>query len=224
MNYEDAIIAGGAERVANLSQPHFDEEATLIAARPVVPLAEVKQRDSRKRWLVFASVIVLAILVGAGGATFLYTRRAQPVVQDLSLAISDVRGRVNPLDVTEIGAANEMEVEDPTVPAETEVGPPPVASKETTSVSHVKPGKNDRSPSKKAPTVRDEVVPDNGSWQETRRRRVQERREDLIEERRQERRDERREARRQRRGREQWRRSSANDLFRVREIFEGPRP
>ena len=55
-----------------LDEPHFDEEATLLAARPVVPLVEVKAKTrSRARWAL-SLAIVGGLLVGLLGATFLY--------------------------------------------------------------------------------------------------------------------------------------------------------
>jgi hypothetical protein len=59
-----------------LDEPHFDEEATLMAARPVVPLHEVKSEERSIRRLIFASVLVGAIMVGVLGATLVYRQRA----------------------------------------------------------------------------------------------------------------------------------------------------
>ena len=48
-----------------ISQPHFDEEATLLSARPVVPLKEVKAKARSKRRLFFALAIMISLLFGA---------------------------------------------------------------------------------------------------------------------------------------------------------------
>ena len=54
-----------------LSLPHFDEEATLLSARPVVPLHQVIAENRSKRRLILVSAIVAAVLVGAIGASIL---------------------------------------------------------------------------------------------------------------------------------------------------------
>jgi hypothetical protein len=79
-----------------LAEPHFDDEATVLSARPVVPLDEVpvdelesyeKQRSSRfARGWVFAATVAGAMLLGAvvAIAYFSYVNRQpiQPAVSD----------------------------------------------------------------------------------------------------------------------------------------------
>ena len=61
-----------------LSLPHFDEEATLQSARPVVPLHEVKaQGRSRRRWLL-GGALALAATLGAVTASLIYSQGSQP--------------------------------------------------------------------------------------------------------------------------------------------------
>jgi hypothetical protein len=55
-----------------LSLPHFDEEATLLSARPVVPLHEVRAETRSKRRLIFVSTIVAGFVLGALGASMLF--------------------------------------------------------------------------------------------------------------------------------------------------------
>lgn len=59
-----------------LDEPHFDEEATLMAARPVVPLHEVRSEERSSRRLIFGAMLVGAVLVGVLGATLVYMQRA----------------------------------------------------------------------------------------------------------------------------------------------------
>jgi hypothetical protein len=67
-----------------LAEPHFEDEATVLSARPVVPLDEVEsfpeRRPSRlnRRW-VFAATVVGAMLLGVvvGVAYFSYANRRQ---------------------------------------------------------------------------------------------------------------------------------------------------
>lgn len=60
-----------------LSEPHFDEEATVLSARPVVPLHEVRTGARSSRRLGFGLAILVALLVGAFGATLIYQQRGQ---------------------------------------------------------------------------------------------------------------------------------------------------
>lgn len=60
-----------------LSEPHFDEEATLLSARPVVPLQEIKAAAPNGRRLVFGLSILVSLIVGALGATLVYKQRGQ---------------------------------------------------------------------------------------------------------------------------------------------------
>ncbi len=60
-----------------LSMPHFDEDATLLSARPVVPLHEVKVETRSKRHVIFGLTVLTAILVGAISATLLLMQSGQ---------------------------------------------------------------------------------------------------------------------------------------------------
>lgn len=59
----------GAE--LQLSEPHFDEEATLLSARPVVPLRDIPVRGVQRR-LFYGLMLIVAIMAGALAATFVY--------------------------------------------------------------------------------------------------------------------------------------------------------
>ena len=48
-----------------MSKPHFDDEETLLSARPVVPLKDVKAKARSKRRLFFALAIMISLLFGA---------------------------------------------------------------------------------------------------------------------------------------------------------------
>lgn len=64
----DDRIAGGH----NLDEPHFDEESTILAARPVVPLDEVKTEKRSKASVAVALAIGGGLLVGLLAATLIY--------------------------------------------------------------------------------------------------------------------------------------------------------
>ncbi len=65
----------GAE--SPLAEPHFDDETTLLSARPVVPLDKVWTEARSGRRLAFGLAIVAALIIGALGATFIYKQRGQ---------------------------------------------------------------------------------------------------------------------------------------------------
>lgn len=60
-----------------LTEPHFDEEATLLSARPVVPLGDVRAKARSGRRLAFGLAMVVAVMAGAVGATLIYKQRGQ---------------------------------------------------------------------------------------------------------------------------------------------------
>jgi hypothetical protein len=78
-----------------LDEPHFDDERTLLSAKPVVPLDKV-QSESRMKALILTATITVAVVLGTLGARFVYYRRAallpvQPTFPDIT---SDVRGQI----------------------------------------------------------------------------------------------------------------------------------
>ena len=63
--------------VMPLAEPHFDEEATLLSARPVVPLQDVKAEARSRNRLVIGLAMACSVVVGAFGATLIYKQRGQ---------------------------------------------------------------------------------------------------------------------------------------------------
>ncbi len=52
----------------SLPEPDFEDEATIVSARQVVPLDEARSHDRRRRLLAFVPVLLAATLCGALGA------------------------------------------------------------------------------------------------------------------------------------------------------------
>lgn len=50
------------------TQPHFDDERTLLSARPVVPLETINAKLSNRRYWLLAGALTLAMMLGAGSA------------------------------------------------------------------------------------------------------------------------------------------------------------
>ena len=61
----------GAE--SQMTEPHFDEEATLLSARPVVPLKTVTAQRFSRSWK-FGLALAGALLIGVVATAFYYTR------------------------------------------------------------------------------------------------------------------------------------------------------
>jgi hypothetical protein len=201
-----------------LSLPHFDDEATLLSARPVVPINQIAaDRPTKRRRMVFGLTILAATLVGAVSAMLLMQsgRNSQNAAEP----------KVNQPIVSSTGAAGGSTSE----PAQTRV-PVARALDEPAQIGE-EPNALDSSMKKRqtAAVLRTSIKPTvsrNSTRPAKADRPDYERAEDFendeIEQRRAERRDARREARRQNRER---REQKIDDLLRIREIFEGsPRP
>ena len=183
-----------------LAEPHFDEEATLLSARPVVPLEEIMVEGRSRKRLVIGVAMAGSLVLGALGATFIYRQRGQqPPTAVVSTAVPGAAG---------------IAFGEPALATAEAVGGAATGTLLASSATTV-----DR---KSVPWVSQR----DAAPVETKRRKplppqVEERelsREERIEVRRLRRRSER-EAWRESGGRQ---RRSADDLLRIREIFEGP--
>ena len=192
-----------------LTEPHFDEESTVLSARPVVPLDDVKPENRSGRRLAFGLAMIGAILAGALGAGLIYQQRGlnqetaieetapsgpRPTIPEGQL-LSGVGGIVS--DST---ASPPPEKIDGFAMEPVQRGDVPENRKQVPSLSS-KPARV------KAP-VRNESIDDLEEWELRRAERIEARRR-------------RREAKREARG--DRRRQSSEDLLRIREIFEGSR-
>jgi hypothetical protein len=187
------------------SEPHFDEEATLLSARPVIPLHEVRAEGRFRRRLTFGVTIIVSILIGAVGATLIYKRGQKQTAQivENSSQVSEQTGQEGP-PITEAdgGAANSHSA-----------APPAAGTSDDVVASKLRNGSGSTSSRKSAPVPPIPQSRESGSVEREMRyaQRVEARRLRLRAV---------REARRDgRKG------QSADDLLRIREIFEGsPRP
>jgi len=215
-----------------LSLPHFDEEATLLSARPVIPLHEVRAETRSKHRLIFASTIVAAAMVGAIGASLLFIPGDK---QTSSVAEGEQGLSVNP---------------DPSLPNES--GSSHDAAGQSTAGNSPSGQVIDSGESAALTAVTNEQIDQTTTATPTSRKSNVNRGQapgtvsrtaranpntsaqttlagnddaDLEFDERRLRREERREARRLRQERRNSRERSSDDLMRIREIFEGvPRP
>jgi hypothetical protein len=199
-----------------LSEPHFEEEATLLSARSVVPLHEVKAKERAGRRLTFSLALIAALIVGALGATLIYKQRGQTpataTVETSAAAFNEVAPEAS--STTPSGGATSDSAAATSKALE---NASEVSKREERNVAATRPMK---------PTAL--VVRSAGSAKETEITRD----EDVNSgERKAERRAQRMEAWRLRReaehqARREWRdrrMQRSDDLLRIREIFEGTR-
>ncbi len=77
METETPNAEGGSE--LPLTEPHFDDEATVLSARRVVPLDEAGSYEPQSRsrvgraW-IFAATMSAAVLIGVAGSTIYFSR------------------------------------------------------------------------------------------------------------------------------------------------------
>ncbi|MFN2509894.1 MAG: hypothetical protein ABR568_00455 [Pyrinomonadaceae bacterium] len=190
----------------DLSLPHFDEDVTLLSARPVVPLHEVKSETLSRRRVIFGLTILAAILLGAISATLLLMQSGQ---NPESVAEPEV---VQPAESAAGGStAESAEARMPIARAPLEDSPAKEVSSERDFSTKKRPTE---------PVLRGSIKPARAG--SPGRERDEDFENDERELRRSDRRNARREARRERRDRREQR---GDDLLRIREIFEGsPRP
>lgn len=192
----------------DLSLPHFDEDATLLSARPVVPLHEVKAATRSRRRVISGLTIIAAIVAGAISATLLLTQGGQNQERSAEAEMSKP-------DLPFLGAAggSAPESAEAREPALTEPKPE-LPTREVPSVRS--------STATKRPTTTISRSPETPVRT---RRSEQERDEDFEADERAWRQSDRRSARREARRELRRRRDrSGDELMRIREIFEGSRP
>ena len=208
----------------NLDEPHFDEEATILA-RPVVPLDEVSETKRSKSGVALALAIVGGLLIGLVAATliFRYLSVEQPAAVEPTVAEQPAQVGEQPsveppasaggAVATVDDAADETIANEKPVVTDDNAEPQPQKARTVQTPdrpSEVKP--------RRPVVVRDAPRPaDDEEAEEVDRslRRAQ----------RQEERRERRRAVREARRQERQQPQTSDDLTRIREIFEGtPKP
>ena len=190
-----------------LTLPHFAEEVTLLAARRVVPLEKIKNRDLRRPWAL-GLALVAAVLMGALTATLIlynYQDRIDETVVTGAIDPSPAFAQDDAFASALAGAEGlARDSEEPEVLSVKKPNHP------ETNVATVAAG---------APTKKHQAPESASKPMKARSVSLEE---DLMAEK-EMRREERRAVRRLRRESEGARRNSSSDeLLRIREIFEGP--
>jgi len=197
---------------SQLAEPHFDDEATLLSAQPVVPFRKLLVKPGFSRPWVFGLALAGALLLGVSASALYYSRfritARQPVSNGATvssgvqaLASDTVVPDESPIEVTE--ATEETAAESSSIESDTS------ARMKTQGPSRTTRPLNSSNTVSKKPTHRGATVVDESSEREY--------------ESREERRAARREAKeRKRANRERRAGRSSDELLRIRDIFEGP--
>lgn len=75
-----------------LAEPHFDEEATLLSAQPVVPLEEIAAEQRSGKRLAFGVAMAISLVVGALGGTLIYRQREHKPIAIIDTAVPGADG------------------------------------------------------------------------------------------------------------------------------------
>jgi hypothetical protein len=191
----------------NYAEPHFDDERTLLSARPVVPLEKIEAKARHRRQWFLGGAFAIAMMLGAASAlvaSYVKLRNAPQAAAELSVEPEVAPAPVavaqsSPTDTPAV--VDDESVEETTLPPETPkkesapkhravVGrpdPEPVEDRDT----------RDLSEHEQLDRIRDAVLYDE--WQERRARRAM------------------------RRDRRRAERYNYRDLSNLDEIFEGRR-
>jgi hypothetical protein len=169
-------LENSPETSVTLSPPDFDDERTVITARPVVPLEQINARVRHRRQWFLGGAFALAMLLGAASAlvaAYLRFRTASSVSSQIAAPEVTAPAAVTQSVMSEVQAA---ETPEETVVTTTEA-PKPVV-KHRTVVRHTADVAQPRnlpkaSEAEQLQQIRDAVLYDQ--WQERRARRVQRR-------------------------------------------------
>lgn len=80
------------------TSPHFDDEQTVLSARPVVPLSEVKSNQRRRRILILVGAFAAAMILGAFVALVTVSLRTSPteVTEEQNTAVPEPVAEATP--------------------------------------------------------------------------------------------------------------------------------
>lgn len=109
-------------------QPHFDDERTVLSARPVVPLEKIHHR---RKWLL-SGAFVLAMMLGAGSALLASYLRLRSVPQPAASEISHEEAIAPAPQVV----AESVPSESPVVESVEEPPTTPVVAKKESTAKH----------------------------------------------------------------------------------------
>src|SRR6185503_6600822 len=80
--------------------PHFDDDWTLLSARPVVPLEKIEAKERHRRNWVLGGAFAIAMMLGAASALLASYLKLRNFPNSVS-EVSEVETPVTPLSVTD---------------------------------------------------------------------------------------------------------------------------
>lgn len=196
-------------------QPHFDDERTLLSARPVVPLEKIEAKARHRRQWFLGGAFAIAMVLGAASAlvaSYLKLRNVPPTAAELSVE-PDVEPA--PVAVAEAAPTETPVVESENVDTSEEVE----TSEEEIATEPATPKKEPAPKRRIVAQHTTEPVEDDDARQPSEEEQLQQIREAVLYDQWQERRS-RRALRRERRRAERY---NHRDLSNLDEIFEGRR-
>lgn len=197
---------------ASPPEPHFDDEKTLLSARPVVPLEKIKAKVRHRRRWVLGGAFVVAMMLGAASALvaqYLKLRNTpqtatelfvEPNVAPAPVAVAESVASETTVVENENPESSESEMLESTLPSPGTAKRESITRRRTGAPGHSPDQRRharDLSEEDELQRIRDAVLYDE--WQERRARRA---------------------TRRERRRAERY---NHRDLSNLNEIFEGPR-
>jgi hypothetical protein len=185
-----------------LSEPHFDE-ATLLSARPVVALEEIRSEERSRKRLLFGLAIACSLALGALSATLLYKNSGQAAATAITEAAPGAAGIAVDAPVASIAESVDATANGISPKSEAATPAPAVPRKPLPSVSRSSPAVEKKSKTPMPAQIDERERTWDDRFYERRLRRMSER-------------GAKRESRR-------GQRRSSDDLLRIRDIFEGPR-
>lgn len=157
--------------------PHFDDERTVLSARPVVPLKQIQAKVRNRRYWLMAGALTIAMMLGAASAlvaSYLKLRNAAAPVAEAEVtpepaAVAESVPTASPVNEEAKGTEQPVPVESP------KTGPPVKRSPVAKPVDELyKPSQPEKvSEDRDLDRVRDAVLYDE--WQERRARRAERR-------------------------------------------------
>jgi hypothetical protein len=197
-----------------LAEPHFDEEVTLLSARPVVPIERLTRKPFSTRPWVFGFALAGAVLLGMSATALYYSQfrtTGSPSISNIDREISSgaqgsateavVRDEPSIVATDTTGSTADGSSVGSDTSASVKVQAPSVSLK-------TRPLSSSNTASKKSPRLRATVVIDPNSEAEYETH---------------DQRGAKREAKERKRSRQGGRDDKSSDqLLRIRDIFEGP--
>ena len=120
----------------NYTEPHFDDEQTLRAAQPVVPLEKINAKARNRRIWILSGAFAIAMMLGAGSALLASYLKHRSIPQTTTELTVEPEVVPAPVAVAEAAPAETPDVETENPETLEEITPPPVTPKRESTTRH----------------------------------------------------------------------------------------